>query len=575
MNWMLGAALLFALLHSVFPLVLQRLRPNVTPVWWAHAFPPLALLLAMMPMIRFTEVTWWLWPCVLLIDVLAVGLAMLTVSVTTIAAVLVLTLVVTAAWLLRLPVVAADLPEVLLIIGGFAVFFFLAGLFAGRKVFGSWREALQVGTPPAFVQNPFGWSNPPEQLRAQIPALAAILPFLLLMMVVAKLAPANPTPVFGLALLLAALLLGVARAFRIEALAAVGLGCVLALEHVWHAGYFRPDAGVAGLAWYLAFYAVFSLFPFVFRRAFEGRILVWAVAALAGPVHFYLAHDLVRQTWPNSYMGLLPAAFAVPALAALALLARWTPAESPRRTSLLAWFGGVALFFVTLIFPIQFERQWITLGWALEGAALLWLFQRVPHPGLRLVGCGLLLLAFLRLAVNPAVLSYEPRAAIPLLNWYLYAYGLTTVCLWAGARLLRPPRHSLGGLNLPAVLTTLGTVLAFLLLNLEIADYFTPEGTRRLAFEFSDDFGRDMTYSIAWALYALALLVAGFWKQIRAARYAGLFLLSVTLLKLFFHDLSQLRQLYRIGALVGVAVIAILASFLYQRFFAGAKSSKA
>jgi uncharacterized membrane protein len=38
--------------------------------------------------------------------------------------------------------------------------------------------------------------------------------------------------------------------------------------------------------------------------------------------------------------------------------------------------------------------------------------------------------------------------------------------------------------------------------------------------------------------------------------------------KLFFHDLSQLDQLYRIGAFIAVAVIAILASFLYQRFLA-------
>ncbi|PYI63710.1 MAG: hypothetical protein DMF07_09485, partial [Verrucomicrobia bacterium] len=36
--------------------------------------------------------------------------------------------------------------------------------------------------------------------------------------------------------------------------------------------------------------------------------------------------------------------------------------------------------------------------------------------------------------------------------------------------------------------------------------------------------------------------------------------------KLFFHDLSQLDQLYRISAFVVVAVIAIVASFLYQRF---------
>ena len=44
-------------------------------------------------------------------------------------------------------------------------------------------------------------------------------------------------------------------------------------------------------------------------------------------------------------------------------------------------------------------------------------------------------------------------------------------------------------------------------------------------------------------------------------------LLCVTLVKLFFHDLAQLGQLYRIGAFIGVAMVAMLASFAYQKFF--------
>ena len=45
----------------------------------------------------------------------------------------------------------------------------------------------------------------------------------------------------------------------------------------------------------------------------------------------------------------------------------------------------------------------------------------------------------------------------------------------------------------------------------------------------------------------------------------------MTLLKVFFHDMAQLDQLYRIAALVGVA-IAILSSVLYQRFGANAQA---
>ncbi|OQB89074.1 MAG: hypothetical protein BWX84_02581 [Verrucomicrobia bacterium ADurb.Bin118] len=214
-----------------------------------------------------------------------------------------------------------------------------------------------------------------------------------------------------------------------------------------------------------------------------------------------------------------------------------------------------------------FDHQWITIGWALEGAALLWLFHRVPHPGLRLAGVGFLVAAFVRLALNPAVLEYHPRAATPIFNWYLYAYGIATVCLFAGAWLLAPPRHKVLRANVPPILIGLGTVLAFLLMNIEIADYFSEPGST-LTFQFSGNFARDMTYSIAWAVFALVLLVAGIMRRARAPRYAGLALLGVTILKLFFHDLARLDQLYRIGAFVAVAVIAMLASFAYQRFYA-------
>jgi len=69
------------------------------------------------------------------------------------------------------------------------------------------------------------------------------------------------------------------------------------------------------------------------------------------------------------------------------------------------------------------------------------------------------------------------------------------------------------------------------------------------------------------------MLIVGMRKQIAPVRYAGLGLLGITVIKLFFHDLSQLDQLYRIGAFVVVAVIAILASFLYQRFLATAQKN--
>jgi hypothetical protein len=567
-NELLNAALafyfIFAVLHSALPALLQR-RPGAAAQNWAnHLFPILTLALVLVPVFKLAEVSFLVWPFILLVDLLAIALAVLTATLLPVLAVLLLTLAATGALIFKIPSDLTGLPLPFFLLGAFAVFFVAAGIWLVRKF---QPEALKSG---------FQFSNDlaaPGDLAAILPACSIVLPFLLLIMATLRLPLVNPSPVFGLALLLVVLLLGVTKLFSLEWMPALGLACVTALECAWHFKEFDPARAPQPLTWYLVFFGAFALFPFLFLRQFSGKVVPWAAAALSGPPQFFLIHRLVARAYPNQVMGLLPAAFVIPSLLSLVMVLKKIPATSAARLTQVAWFGGVALFFITLIFPIQFDRQWITIGWALEGAALLWLFHRVPHPGLRLTGVGLLMAAFIRLALNPAVLAYHPRSATPVLNWYLYAYGIVTVCLFAGARLLAPPRHLVSGFSAPPMLAALGTVLAFLLLNIEIADFFSAPGST-LTFEFSGSFARDMTYSIAWALFALALLVIGIRKKIPAPRYAALGLLSVTLLKLFFHDLARLGQLYRIGAFIGVAIIAMLASFAYQRFFTAAAQNE-
>jgi len=544
LNWALLFYFVFAVLHSVFPVVLQRLRPGPSPGWWAHLFPAIALVLVMIPIAKLPDLSFAVWVCVLLLNALVFGLALLTASVLAIIAALLLTVTATALWIVRAPALVSGLPEMLIVIGGFALLFFLVGILAARK----------------FPSQPDG-IHLPLDIRAQVSALSAVLPFLLLILVVARLPLADPTPVFGMAMVLAVLLLGVARATGVDALALVGLVATFALELAWHQARYKPEAAFTPLLWHVAFAVVYAVFPFLFHRDFARRAAPWAVGALSGPLHFWLVYRVVDTAYRNPYMGLLPAVFALPSLAALVWLARTLPPDAPKRMTLLAWWGGAALFFITLIFPIQFEKQWITVGWALEGAALLWLYHRVPHKGLTRVGIGLLCVAFARLALNPAVFDYHPRSETAIFNWYLYTYGIATACLFAGAKLATERRAT-------ALLATLGTILAFLLLNIEIADYFTPAGKHALTFEFSGNFARDMTYSMAWALFALGLLAAGIWRKLPAARWASIGLLVVTLAKLFFHDLARLSQLYRIGAFAVVAVVLLLASFAYQRFLA-------
>src|SRR6266567_2922613 len=551
----------FALFHAATPLALQRLRKTTLP-WWCHAFPALALALVLMPIFKLTELSILVWPFVLIVDILALVLAVMTATLLPILAVLLLTLLATGAWLFRIPSELTGLPTALFLLGGFAIFFLVGAAWPCRRLLAAPGAAST--RPPSL----FGNIVDPANVSVQLPALSATLPFFLLIMVTLRLPLGNPSAVFGLALLLIVLLLGMTEVFSLDVLPAVGLVSVLALEHAWHFQHFDPARATLPLIWYLVFYAVFSVFPFIFHERFAGKTTPWATAALAGPLQFYLVYQLIRAAHPNGVPGLVPAAFALPSLMELSMLLKRTPLDSPVRNAQLALFGGAALFFITLIFPIQFDRQWITVGWALEGAALCWLFHRVPHPGLRVTGVGLLVVVFVRLALNPAVLSYHSRAAAPIFNWYLYTYGIATACLFVAARLLAPPRHLVLGRNSLPLLYALGTVLAFLLVNIEIADYFSAPGAGASTFQFSGNFARDMSYSIAWGLFALLLLIVGMRKKSAPVRYASLGLLGVTVLKLFFHDLSQLDQLYRIGAFIVVAIIAIVASFLYQRFLA-------
>jgi Predicted membrane protein (DUF2339) len=571
LNAALGFYLVFAVFHSALPAWRQHRRGanSGMAAQLNHFFPPFALLLVLVPIFKLEELSFLVWPFVLLVDLLAIMLAVMTATLLPVLAVLLLTLAATGTLIFKIPADLTGLPISFFLLGAFAVFFVAASVWLARKFKpDAFKSGLKIG----------GDINANETLAALLPASSSVLPFLLLIMATLRLPLANPSPVFGLTLLLVVLLLGLTKIFSFDWMPLVGLVSTFAVECAWHFKHFdlaNPNliSPPMLLGWYLIFFAAFAVFPFVFLKKFADKTFPWAAAALGGPAQFLLIYRLVKIAWPTSVMGLLPAAFAIPGLLSLVVLLKKIPAENKSRMTQLAWFGGVALFFITLIFPVQFDREWITIGWALEGAALLWLFHRVPHPGLRLTGLGLLIAAFVRLAFNPAVLAYHPRAAAPILNWYLYTYGLVTVALFIGARLLAPPRHVVLKSNAPAVLGSLGTVLAFLLLNIETADYFSTPGST-LTFQFGGNFARDMTYSIAWALFALGVLVYGIVKNISTARYAAMGLLCVTLVKLFFHDLARLGQLYRIGAFVGVAVIAMLASFAYQKFFLAKSKQK-
>lgn len=311
---------------------------------------------------------------------------------------------------------------------------------------------------------------------------------------------------------------------------------------------------------------IYLAYPLVLGRRARSQRHPWLAAVLASAAYFFLARLNLEELGFGDAIGLLPVLQAGTLAFLLKKLIDLEPAGE-RDRGRLALVAGAVLAFVTAAIPLQLEKQWITIGWALLAAALAWLYRRIPHRGLLLWTAALAAAVFVRLSFNPAVLTYHPRADLPIWNWYLYTYLVAAAALLGAAWLLSrtEDRLSEGLPRLSTLLSAAGGVLLFLLLNIEIADFFSEGPT--LTFGFGrTSLAEGLTYTLGWGIFALALLVTGIAARSRGTRITAIALLLATVLKGFLLDLAALGGLYRVASFVGLAVCLAAVAVLIQKF---------
>jgi hypothetical protein len=319
-----------------------------------------------------------------------------------------------------------------------------------------------------------------------------------------------------------------------------------------------------------------TAWPFLARRV-GATNWGWRTAAMAGPLFFIALRSVWVEVLGDAMIGALPVILGALVLIA-AIGARRTTSEDPatQRTATV-WLAAVAAGFVTLAIPLQLSNEWITIGWALEAAALLALDARLRHTGLRYLALALFTFVLLRLSPIPYLLEYHPRGAWRIVNWLSYTYLVPAAAFLGGSFLLsryevearteleKTVFGPLAQQRLYAGYLFAGVIgLVFVWLNLSIIDFFATGPYLVIPTDLVP--ARGLAISTAWAAYALVLLGLGMWRSNTALRTVSLLLMLATCGKVFLHDLSNLGDLYRVAALVFLAFSLIAVSFFYQRF---------
>lgn len=202
--------------------------------------------------------------------------------------------------------------------------------------------------------------------------------------------------------------------------------------------------------------------------------------------------------------------------------------------------------------------------WTLYGLCMLIWPRGLDRP-FRIAGLILVLLGLFKSLIIPFRFRMDFADMSPILNMPTLLYLLSLFML---VFLTVKKTEAYWPFTSPKPRPFWGVILsitAFCILNIEIAGAFGIKG-RPFSLMTYGSLSHQLGYSLGWLVYSICLLITGIKWDIVKVRWASLILLVITSLKIFFKDLWSLGQLYRVASFIGLALVLILVSFLYQRY---------
>ena len=111
-------------------------------------------------------------------------------------------------------------------------------------------------------------------------------------------------------------------------------------------------------------------------------------------------------------------------------------------------------------------------------------------------------------------------------------------------------------------------LLVLFFLTTEISGSFEAAYYRASDYQLKRDIRSRMQLSISalWGFYSIVLVTVGILRRVQPLRLLAILLFAATILKVFFVDLSEMEKIYRIIASIGLGVILLAVSMMYQRY---------
>lgn len=495
-SWEMLIFFLYGFIASMGPLFVIR-KHGIEPdsLNWLKIFPVALVAVGFIIFLKSDVTSFLFWPIILGLSIIGIFIGLIVGSILSVIALCLLLLASGIQWVSITPVnhIGNDFYLLILIAGTLLcllTLLFLNKISEWNPLAGE-KEIDNILTPDFITASKW------------ISALPVLCPFILLALVLLRQDIIAPNLPMSTALCFFAIALLVSRWIKSQETLVAALAAMTVTILSWGLNTSLGIDNYKLLLYWSSFLWLTSIFipVLILRPENEWKISwhAWAVFELVQALLIIHAADIL---WTRDIAGWLPLAMAAVKLPVIAILLNRLEGKDVRN-AILAFHGGVLLFYISSVPVLMFDIAWLGLTAVLEAMFLLLLNRRIEHPGLRWVSLCLAPIGLLLLFNN--IHSLKGPHDMPVLNFAVLNFALCTLALGISVKLADYPQEELTeNFSLPQYFLWFAIGTSFFLLNLIVSDIFAGTGGG-FRIDFYNDINQYISYALLWTFFGAIL----------------------------------------------------------------------